>query len=316
MSDNKYIHRKQTEGKGIKFPYLVLAFLTLGFLAMIISVFISMASKGPVFGKCVAVVEINGEITAQSSPTSMFADGSLGSYEISKRISALNEREDVSSVLFVVNSPGGSVVAADEIYRSVDSVEKPVVAYFRETAASGGYYIAAPADYIVSEPNTLTGSLGTVMYLAEFSELAKELGIRDVVIKSGEMKDMGNPMRNMTKEEEALLQDVVEEAFQHMESNIEEQRGDALIYPEFNKVLDGRVLSGRMALEAGLVDELGSRDDALLKAAELGGVRAESPSDVEVCMIKTKPEAAGFFDMSSFISGIFSEEQTPSLSYR
>ncbi|MBD3390160.1 signal peptide peptidase SppA [Candidatus Micrarchaeota archaeon] len=316
MSDKKYIRHNPKKEKGIKFPYLVLAFLTLGFLAMIISVFVSMASEGPVFGECVAVVEINGEITTQSSPTSMFAEGTYGSYELSKRINALNGRDEVSSVLLVVNSPGGSVVAADEIYRSVDSVEKPVVAYFRETAASGGYYIAAPADYIVSEPNTLTGSLGTVMYLAEFSELAKELGIKDVVIKSGEMKDIGNPMRNMTEEEEALLQEVVEEAFQHMKSNIEEQRGDSLVYPEFNEVLDGRVLSGRMALEAGLVDELGSRDDALMKAAGLGGTEAASPSDVEVCMIKTKPEAAGLFDMSSFISSIFSEEQTPSLNYR
>jgi len=317
MAEKKYSRDSRVPKKDNgKAAYIVLAFFSVGFIALLLIAFASMALSVPIMGECIAVVEINGEITTQSVPSSMFTEGAYGSYEISQKISKLNDDSNIAGVLFIINSPGGSVVGSDEIYRAVDSLDKPTVAYFREMAASGGYYIATPTDYIISEPNALTGSIGTVMYLAEFSELADTLGIHDVVIKSGEMKDIGNPMRNMTEAEQNLLQEVIDEAFADFKSQIVADRGDKLNYPLYNQALDGRVLSGTMALEAGLVDELGSREDALAKTAELAGLSFTDPSDIQVCMVHTSPEPAGLFDMHTLINGLFASDSTPTLKYR
>jgi protease IV len=316
MAERKYPRSNREAPGGSKLPYLVLAFFSLGFVSLVLVALLSLVLEGPLVGECIAVVELNGEITSSSTAASMFTDGTYGSYELSQKITSLNERDEVGAVLLVVNSPGGSVVASDELYRAVDSLEKPTVAYFRETAASGAYYLSVPSDYIISEPNAMTGSIGTVMYLTEFSELAEMVGIRDVIIKSGEMKDIGNPLRNMTEHEHALLQGMVMEAFQDFKSKISKHRGDKIKYPYFNEVLDGRVLSGRMALQAGLVDELGSREDAMMKAAGLAGMEYESASDIEVCLVRTSPEPAGFFDMNSFIGGLTASDSSPSLEYR
>lgn len=315
MEEKRY-SRAQMEKKGRGWlPLFVLGVLGIGFLLLVLVAVFAFVFGGTLGGECVAVVEINGEITTASMPSSMFADGSYGSYELAERISAINEREDVASVLFIINSPGGSVVAGDELYRSIDSLEKPTVSYFRETAASAAYYIATPTDYIISEPNALTGSIGVVMYGYEFGELARRLGISDVVIKSGEMKDIGNPMRNMTEEEQALLQDAVDEIFENFRGTIEANRGSKLNRPLYNQALDGRVLTGTMALDTGLVDATGSREDAILKAAELGGMEYESVEDVELCPVRTTPESAGLFDMGAFIDGFFASG-SPSLQVR
>jgi len=317
MSEKKYSRSKSAVSKDDKkVPYLVLAFFSLGFIAIILVAVFSMSISSPLAGDCVAVLEINGEITTQSVPTSLFSEGVYGSYELANQIDSINDDEHIGAAVFIINSPGGSVVASDEIYRSIDSVDKPTVSYFREMAASGGYYIATPTDYIVSEPNALTGSIGTVMYLMEFADLADKIGVGDVVIKSGEMKDMGNPMRNMTSAEEDVLNTIVLEAFDDFKYKITSNRGDKLDYTLYNQALDGRVLSGTMAYEAGLVDELGSRETAIMHAADLAGIPYESADDINLCYIRTSPEPAGLFDMHSFIDGLFAGESAPSLTYR
>ncbi len=317
MAERKY-SRNQSIGKknDKKLPYLVLGFFTVGFLSLLFLAFFSLVASGPLMGECVAVVEINGEITTQTISPSIFSEGVYGSYEISRKIYELDDDDNIAAVLFVINSPGGSVVGSDEIYRAVDSLDKPTVSYFREVAASGGYYIATPTDYIISEPNALTGSIGTVIYLAEFSELADSIGIKDNIIKSGEMKDIGNPMRNMSEAEHALLQEVILEAFDDFKSKIVDNRGDKLNYPLYNQALDGRVLSGKMAYEAGLVDGLGSRDDALMKAADFAGLEYETVSDINICTVRTAPEPAGLFDMHSLLDGLFAQDSVPTLQYR
>jgi protease IV len=306
MEGNKYSRAGSEKKKKSKLPLFVLGFFGIGFLLLILLAIISLALEGPLVGKCVGVVGIDGEITTVSSASSIFSDGSYGSYELGERIGALNSRDEVASVLFVINSPGGSVVAGDELYRAIDSLNKPRVSYFRESAASAAYYIATPTDYIISEPNALTGSIGVVMYSYNFGELARRLGIEDVVVKSGEMKDIGNPMRNMSESEQALLQDAVDEIFANFRSTVEENRGDKLNHALYTEALDGRVLTGRMALDAGLVDAVGSREDAIVKAAELGGIEYESIEDIELCEIRTKPEAAGLFDMASMLGRMLS----------
>ena len=289
---------KEKPGKKNNGLYIMVIFISIGFIFLMIFGLVALSSgtKNP-FGKCVGVVEINGEITTADSSASLFSEGSAGSYEISRRIEKINERDDVAAVLFVINSPGGSVVGTNEIYRAVDGLEKPKVAYFREVAASGGYYIATPADYIISEPNALTGSIGVIMSTYEVGELFQKLGITEVVIKSGEMKDIGSPFRNMTEAEKELLGEAVSEIFEEFKGVVLDQRGEKINRAMFDEITDGRVLTGRMALRAGLVDALGSREDALRKAAELGGM--EYDGDVPTCEIDVSGTQAGLFSASS-----------------
>ncbi len=319
MNEQKY-PRKEPEKKSgqNKIPYFALALITLGFIVVFAAALLSISSSTePLFGKCVAVVEIDGTLTTESTPSTVFSEGTYGSYDIAKKIEELDSRDDVGAVLFVVNSPGGSVVAADEIYDAVNNLNKPKVAYFREVAASGGYLISTPADYIISEPNALTGSIGVILETYDVSGILERVGVSSNPIKSGDMKDMGSPFREMTPQEEALLGDAVRETFQQFVSTIKEQRGSKLNTQLFNQALDGRVLTGRMAKKAGLVDELGSRDTALAKAADLGGVEYKSVSEIPICKVETKPQSAGLFSMASFIDSLRGQSGTQiSLNYR
>jgi len=319
MAEEKAYGRK-VQGKPEKGKdyalYALAAMLSLGFLFVMVFGLVSLASgtKDP-FGKCVAVVEINGPLVTEDVPPSLFSEGMPGSYEVARRIGKIDERGDVGAVLFVVNSPGGSIVATNELYRAIDGLEKPKVAYFRETAASGAYYISTPADYIISEPDALTGSIGVILTTYEAEGLFQMLGVREVSIKSGEMKDMGTPARNMTEEERALLGAAVDEIFREFRDVVIENRGEKLNRAKFEEALDARVLTGRMALGIGLVDGLGSREDALRKAAELGGI--EYSGDLPpACRIDLGGTQAGLFSMSGLIRGVNAGGSGYRLEYR
>lgn len=253
----------------------------------------------PLFGKCVAVVELNQEITTESVPASLFAEGMPGSEEIANSIRELDERGDVGAVVFVVNSPGGSVVASREIYDAVKGLEKPKVAYFREAATSGAYYVSSAADYIISEPNALTGSIGVIMILSDMSGLFEKIGFNMSAIKSGEAKDIGSFARPMTEKERQILQALVDEIFSEFKSIVLENRGPRLNMEKFNEILDGRVVSGRQAKEIGLVDELGNKQGAISKAAQLANITDKEPA---ICEIELSSQSAGLFDARSFLS--------------
>lgn len=289
--------------------------LILAFLAVIILFFIFSALTPTLVGPCVAVVDMNVPLTVEGSPPSLFDEGYPSSEELAYTIKSLNSREDVGAVVFVVNSPGGTVVATGEVYRAVDELEKPSVSYFREIAASGAYYVAVGTDYIVSDPNALTGSIGVVSTTAQMSGLLQNLGINVTTIKSGEHKDLGSPYRNMTEEEKNILQGIVDEVYQEFRSIILENREDKLDMGVFDNVTDGRLLTGRQAYEAGLVDELGTKRDAVLKAAELAGMPSETIEDVRVCYVPTAAPEGGLLSVEGIIGALEMESEAPSLSY-
>ncbi|MDD5336849.1 MAG: signal peptide peptidase SppA, partial [Candidatus ainarchaeum sp.] len=209
-------------------------------------------------------------------------------------------------VLFVVDSPGGSVVGSQEIYRAVKNLSKPKVAYFRETAASGAYYLSTGADYIISEPSALTGSIGVIMTLADLSGLFEKIGYNMTDIISGESKDMGSPGRPLTAKERTILQTLVDEIFQDFKSAVISNRGSRLNMAKFNEILDGRVVSGKQAREIGLVDAVGSKQDAILKAAQMGNITDAEP---RLCEISTSSGSGGLFGASSMLGGLFSQTQ-------
>jgi protease-4 len=137
-------------------------------------------------------------------------------------------------------------------------------------AASGGYYIAAAADGIVANPGTVTGSIGVIMGYTNFSQLLERIGLTPVVIKSGAFKDTGSPTREMTTQEKALLQGVIDDMHQQFVSAIAE--GRKMPTEEIKALADGRIFSGKQAKDNGLVDRLGNFEDAVDWAGELGGI--------------------------------------------
>jgi protease-4 len=168
------------------------------------------------------------------------------------------------------------VNAAREIWAAVRRVQeagKPVVAFFEDTAASGGYYISAPADRIVAMPDTITGSIGVIAVVPDLSGLYEKIGIRYQVVKSGEFKDMLSSDRPMTPEERAILEQVIQAAYDEFVQVVAD--GRHLPVERVRALADGRIYTGRQAVELGLVDELGGYRDALAVAGRLGGLGSE-----------------------------------------
>ena len=269
--------------------YGTIIMLAFGFLILIGLVFLFSNTVSLRWSKCVAVVPVNYELVVDGNSGSLFTPVIPSSEQFAATIKELDDRSDVGALVLVVNSPGGSVVASREIYYAVKNLSKPKVGYFREVAASGGYYISAPLDYIVSDPATLTGSIGVIVTFSDMSGLFEKVGFNMTSITSGDKKDIGSPSRSLTEEEHKLLQSVVDEIFEDFKSIVIANRGSKLNKDLFNEVLDGRILTGKQALSVGLIDALGTKDDAIAKARELAGLEEDAP----VCDIEVVPGSGG-----------------------
>lgn len=193
------------------------------------------------------------------------------------------ENPTVQAFVIRINSPGGGVAASQEIHEEIKKLRedhgKPVVASLASVGASGGYYIATAADKIVANPGSITGSIGVIIQIPNLSDLLQKVGIRSVVIKSGPYKDMASATRELTPEERQLLQGLIDDIHdQFIEAVVE---GRSLSREQVEMVADGRILSGRQALELGLVDQLGDLQDAIATAAKMGDIPGE-PQIVQV----------------------------------
>lgn len=170
----------------------------------------------------------------------------------------------VKGVILNVNTPGGGVVESAEIHDALQKItdeDIPLYVSMGNTAASGGYYISAPATKIVAHPATLTGSIGVIMQNVDISEFAESYGIDFNTIKSGEFKDIMSPTRKMTEEEEKILQSMIDDLYDDFVDVIVEGRD--MSEDVVRDLGDGRVYTGRQAKEAGLVDDLGTLDDTV-----------------------------------------------------
>lgn len=229
-------------------------------------------------GDAVAVLFADGVITSGRAGSPSGSVTGITPWRIRADLRRAEADPSVRAVVMHVNSPGGSVVASNEIHRMVKEFHKPVVFYFGETAASGGYYIACAGKWIVANPDTLTGSIGVISELTDASELLKKIGVEFVVIKTGPNKDIGSFARPMTDEEKKIFQAVIDQAYDGFVKVIAQGRG--LPEDKVRRIGDGRIYSGQQALELGLVDQLGYLDDAVAKAGELGGM-AGKPRVIE-----------------------------------
>jgi protease IV len=211
------------------------------------------------FGEKVGVVEINAMI--------------VDAKDYIAQIKTFSENEAIRAIVIRVDSPGGAVAPSQEIYREIRKAAagKPVIASMGTIAASGGYYIAAAADKIVANPGTITGSIGVILGYTNFEKLFEKIGLYPVVIKSGQYKDIGSPVREMTPEEKALLQQFSDGVHNQFIEHVAEGRGMAV--DEIRQIADGRIISGETALSLGLVDRLGNLEDAIEWAGREGGIK-------------------------------------------
>jgi protease-4 len=238
------------------FAAVGLFFVVVLFLSLVISHF--RGGDGALFADKVGVVDIRGIITE--------------SREINRQINEYAERDDVKAIILRIDSPGGGVGPSQEIYREVMKVrdKKKIVASMGSIAASGGYYIASATHKIIANPGTITGSIGVIIEFANVEELLSKVGLKGFVVKSGQFKDIGSPLREMSGEERRLVQGVVDDLHQQFVGAVAEGRGmESAVVSE---IADGRFFSGSRSVELGLVDEIGNFSDAVDLAASLAGM--------------------------------------------
>ena len=205
----------------------------------------------------------------------------------------------VVAVVLEIDSPGGGVTASDEMHQSVldfeENTGEPVVVSMQDVTASGGYYISTAADRIVANKTTLTGSLGVIFEIPNFAEAADKYGIKQVVIKSGKYKDMGNAFREMTPDEREIFQSIVDQDYSEFVEVISE--GREIPEDRVREIADGRIYSGIQARELGLVDSLGNLDEASATAGRLAGQRdttviryVQEPTLTETLLARLAPQ--------------------------
>jgi protease IV len=210
------------------------------------------------FGDKIAIVEIKGAITQSSG--------------IIEELQYYFEDDGVKAIILRIDSPGGGVGPSQEIHREIMKIKskKKVVTSMGSVAASGGYYIACASDLIVANPGTITGSIGVVMQFSNFEELLKKIGIKGVVLKSGEHKDVGSPFREMTPEEKRIMQEVLDNVHQQFIQAV--AQGRKLDQSKVIQIADGRILTGEQAKNLGLVDQMGNLQDTIDITAKLVGI--------------------------------------------
>ncbi len=183
--------------------------------------------------------------------------------------------KSVKAIVLRVDSPGGAVAPSQEIYSEVKkaAAKKTVVVSMGSVAASGGYYISAPATRIMANPGTLTGSIGVIMEIPNVEELMKKIGVKSEVIKSGKNKDVGSAFRTMKAEDKELLQGVLDNVHEQFIKAVAE--GRKIKIEDVRGLADGRIFTGEQALLYGLIDEIGTLEDATRAAAKMVGISEE-----------------------------------------
>lgn len=250
------------------FLCVIFACFTFGLVAMSgIAVLGAFAVNSKISGAIVSqrgnigVVEVTGPI--------------LSSRKIIEDLKGFMDDDAIKAIILRVDSPGGGIGPSQEIYRELMKTRdaKTVIASMGSVAASGGYYIACATQGIVANAGTITGSIGVIMEYANIEQIAKKIGISPVVIKSGEYKDMGSPMRELKDNEKQLFQNLVDELHAQFVSDAADARN--METDVMAKLADGRVYTGQTAMKLKLVDRIGNMDDAVQWAGQMAGIEGE-----------------------------------------
>ncbi|MCP4253366.1 MAG: signal peptide peptidase SppA [Candidatus Scalindua sp.] len=221
----------------------------------------------------ILLIPLKGVITGQSAKRFLQETPSIVD-SVKQQLEQAQNDNDIKAVILEINSPGGGITASDIIYKKVlefkEETDKKVIVCMQDVAASGAYYISAAADKIISHPTTITGSIGVIMPLINIASLVEKYGIEDNSIKSGDMKSIGSPLKKMTDAERKILYDIVDEMYTRFVDIIAVGRN--MTIEDVKRLADGRIYTGRQALENGLVDQLGYIDDAIILAKNIAGL--------------------------------------------
>ena len=195
------------------------------------------------------------------------------SQEFARQAEEFGRDDGIKAVVVRIDSPGGGVAASQEIYASLAELKKKkkVVVSMGSVAASGGYLVACAADKIVANPGTITGSISAIMHFANAESLMEKIGLKSSVVKSGKFKDIGSPVRPMTAEEQALIQELVDDTYDQLLEVISRDR--KIPREALKQLADGRVFTGRQAQKLRLVDDLGDMGHAVRMAGKLAGIK-------------------------------------------
>lgn len=225
-------------------------------------------------GDAIGVVDLYGEIDFQ--PSSLSFGASSGADSIVEKINSFAKNSRVKAIIIRINSPGGTVGATQEIYDSIIRARKKgikVVASLGDIAASGGYYVASASDKIVANRGTITGSIGVLITSPNLKELFEKYGIKYNVIKSGKHKDILAFWRDLSAEEQELLQITINNVYEQFVKAVSE--GRKIKVEKIKEIADGRIFSGEQAFEIGLIDDLGGFEEAKDLAARLAHIKGE-----------------------------------------
>lgn len=209
---------------------------------------------------------------------------------IREQIKDFRDSPAIKAVVLRIDSPGGGVAPSQELYASLRQLadEKPLVVSMGSVAASGGYYLAVAGQHLFANPGSITGSIGVIMSFPDYRELMDKVGVRAEVVKSGRFKDIGSSFREFSAEDRELLQKMINDVHAQFVEAISEGRN--MPVDRLRPYIDGRIFTGRQALEIGLIDELGSFDDAIKYAAKKAGL-GEDPD-----LVYPEPEPVDFIE--------------------
>ncbi|MEX2169734.1 MAG: signal peptide peptidase SppA [Pirellulales bacterium] len=246
-------------------------------------------TKRQTAGDKIAIVYAVGPIMTGKSEQDFFGGETLGSDTIVEALRKADDDERVAAIVLRIDSPGGSAIASDLIWRKMQEIEKPIVASMGDVAASGGYYIAMGADKIYAEPGTITGSIGVVSGKVAMGGLYDKLGISVDVISRGQNSGLFSSMRKFTESERAALLSMMEDVYAQFTTKAAE--GRKMPVERLLELASGKVYTGRQAKQNGLIDELGTLHDAVASAKKLAGL----PDDKKV-QLEVLPEPTNFFE--------------------
>lgn len=266
---------------------LFLVLLTVAFIvvAVVVSMIVKPESESSTwtdalgYGSQVGIVKVEGAITSSD--------------DILKQLRKFVKKSSVKAIVIRINSPGGAVAPAQEIYREIQKTKKkkPVVASMETVGASAAYYIASAADQIVCSEGTITGSIGVIMFLADLENLVKKMGVGVKVIKAGKFKDIGSYLRPLTEEEHKILEDFAAQIHEQFIHDVATGRKGKIEDAKLRSIADGRFFTGQTAKELGLVDTIGNFYDAVKIAGDRGGIKGE------VKILYPKKGWESYFDM-------------------
>lgn len=212
----------------------------------------------------IAVLDVSGVIQ-DTGPASPFAVPGYNHQLFMSQLADIYDDETVKGIVLHVDSPGGGVMESSDIYDELTAIQEargiPIYVSMGSMAASGGYYISAPAEKIFVHPETITGSIGVIMESLNYAELADKLGIDFNTIKTGPYKDIMSPNREMTQTERDMLQEMINDSYDRFVGIVADGRG--MTEAAVKKVADGRIMNGRQAIEAGLADDFGKLPDVV-----------------------------------------------------